>query len=63
MIYKYFYEIDDIDIAINFQTMISSLLENCKETLWNMGEALWYVDFNAEPVAEDEEYQVPEADA
>lgn len=44
MIYKYFYDLDEIaewatpDLDYFFETL--------KETLWNMGEALWHVDYS-----------------
>jgi hypothetical protein len=43
MIYKYFYDLDDIN-AFNFQDMVAPFLEICKETLWAMGESIWMVD-------------------
>jgi len=46
MIHKYFYNIDELHDEFTFQEMMSSFLENCKETLWAMGEALWYVDYD-----------------
>jgi hypothetical protein len=44
MIYKYFYNLDEIQEEFTFQETMTSFLESCKETLWAMGEALWLVD-------------------
>lgn len=42
MIYKYFYDLDEI---AEWDTPdLGYFLETLKTTLWSMGEALWYVD-------------------
>ena len=42
MIYKYFYDIDDIGLEWN--TELGYFLETMKQTLWNIGTALWYIE-------------------
>jgi hypothetical protein len=45
MLYSYFYRIDEI-MGDDDMGVVHTILRDLGQTLWDMAEALWYIDYD-----------------